>query len=265
MSFDERYRALDQAFEKSALKVFTLGYFEVVEGDRKLTPKEWGRDKTVQLFQYLITTHTRKSLHKEQIIDGLWDFSPNAEKDFKVALHGIHKVLEPNRPPRTDPKYISRNGQSYQLNKELIWIDTQTFEAFIALGNEFSITAPEQAIQAYRAALELQKGTYLPNRNYEDWSSEERERLQVLTLGALLSLAELELEKQPMETIRLTQQAIGLDATWEDAYQWQMKAYLAKGNRPAAIKAYQQCVKVLDKEFGLDPLPETQEIYDSIF
>lgn len=258
-----RLLEIDQHYDASSLHITTLGEFSVKVDGRKISPKEWGRDKTVQLFQYLITSRTRRSLHKEQIIDRLWEDN-EGDRDFKVALHGINKTLEPTRPPRTEPKYIQRQGISYQLNQESIWIDSQIVENYIILANEVSTSDTTIAIAAYRKALSLHHGTYLPNRSFEDWSSEERERLQVLILGAYLSLGELVLEDQPIETIRLTQKVISDDNTWEDAYQLQMRAYLKKGNRPAAIKTYHKCVKILDQEFGLDPLPQTQDIFDSI-
>ena len=39
-----------------------------------------------------------------------------------------------------------------------------------------------------------------------------------------------------------------------------MQAYLKKGNRPMAIKTYQQCARILDEEFGIEPLPETKKL-----
>lgn len=263
---DGRLSTLKEKQSSASLQVRTLGSFSTVVGGQSISSKTWGRDKTLQLFQFLITARTRSSLHREKIIDRLWEDAEKDEGDrnFKVALHGINKALEPNRPPRTDPKYIIRQGITYQLNHVDIWIDAQAVEDYIAVANEARGTDNNIAISAYRSALECHSGVYLPNRIYEDWSSEERERLQVLILSAYISLAELMLDQQPLETVRLAQKAISIDSTWEDAYQLQMKAYLVQGNRPAAIKSYQQCVKVLDKEFGLDPLPETQEIYDSI-
>lgn len=260
---DYRLTELEAKFNQAKLHVYTLGAFTVKQLERQISNKDWGRDKTIQLFQYLVTVRTRRSLHKDQIISRLWE-DADGDRDFKVAMHGINKTLEPDRPPRTEPTYIIRQGVSYQINQELIWMDCQALEEYIIIGNEAMDSNQPLAINAYKRALSLHKGTYLPNRVYEDWSSEERERLQVLVLGAYLSLGELLIENHPVETIRLTQQVIANDNTWEDAYQLQMRAYLAKGNRPAAIKTYNQCVKILDQEFGLDPLPETQEIFDSI-
>jgi DNA-binding SARP family transcriptional activator len=43
-----------------------------------------------------------------------------------------------------------------------------------------------------------------------------------------------------------------------------MEAWLRKGNRPMAIKTYQQCEKVLMEEMGIGPLPETKLLYKKI-
>ena len=67
-----------------------------------------------------------------------------------------------------------------------------------------------------------------------------------------------------MESVRLAQEALLIDTTWEDAYCLQMQAYTNKGNRPMAIKTYRQCEKVLKKEFGISPLPETKKLLQII-
>jgi len=220
------------------------------------------RDKTVQLLQYLISNRQRNALHKEKIMDHLWE--DGDDRDFKVALHGINKALEPERPSRTEPTYILRQGVSYQLNSAKIWIDTEALEKYIIIANDAVGTDIVTAKKAYKLAIELYQGAYLPNRIYEDWSSEEREKVQLLILSAYITLAELLLEENPIESIRLSQKAISIDATWEDAYRLQMQGYLAKGNRPQAIKTYQNCVSVLEEEFGIDPLPETKKLIREI-
>ena len=169
-------------------------------------------------------------------MDDLWeDWN---DRDFKVALHGINKALEPDRPSRTEPQYIERQGISYQLATDKVCVDVAVLEKFIILGNESFSKEKNIAKQSYKKAISLYQGIYLPNRIYEDWSSEEREKSQLLILGAYITLAEIFLEENPMESIRLAQSAIAIDNTWEDAYRIQMRGYLAKGNRPQAIKTY---------------------------
>lgn len=252
--------------EAACLHIQTLGTFKVIREGVELNPKDWGRDKAIQLFQYLVTARHRRGLHKEQIVDRIWEEvdSKAADRNFKVALHGINKALEPNRKSRTEAKYIIRQGVTYQLNLEEVWIDTDALEAYISIGNEHLHDYPKIAIEAYRNAIELHHGIYLPNRLYEDWSSDERERIQVLTLGTIINLSELLVKENPMESIRLCQQALLIDAAWEDAYRIQMEAYLQNGNRPMAIKTFRQCEKVLKEEFGIKPLPETTQVYQQV-
>ena len=253
--------------EHRALQIQTLGGFRVWCDGVELSDKDWGRDKTVQLLQFLVTASDRRALHKEQIIDRLWGEegdSKAGDQNFKVALHGINKALEPNRKNRAESRFIHRQGLSYQLNLEETWIDARELEQLVALGNQALPTDPHLAQEAYQAVIALYGGTYLPNRLFEDWSSTERERLQVLALGVMINLGEMLLETNPLESIRLAQQALLIDHTWEDAYRIQMKAYLQKGNRPMAIKTFQTCEQVLDEEFGIPPLPETRNLWKAI-
>lgn len=251
------------SFKESApIRIQTLGQFTVWRNNEKIDAKHWGRDKTIQLLQYLISNRRRHSLHKEKIMDHLWE--DGDDRDFKVALHGVNKALEPNRPSRTEASYIIRQGVSYHLNLEKIWIDVEVLEKYIIIGNEYFGTDNKIAKKAFKLAIELYDGIYLPNRIYEDWSSEEREKIQLLVLGAYIALAEILLKENPLESIRLAQFAISIDPTWEDAYRLQMHAYLAKGNRPQAIKAYKNCVSILDKEYGIEPLPETKKLIREI-
>ena len=248
----------------ASILVRTLGGFEVVRENISITSKQWGRDKTIQLFQFLITARQRHGLHKEQIIDRIWGNIDNGDQTFKVALHGVNKVLEPDRKKRSESLYIVRQGITYQLDTSDIWIDAEEMENLISFGNNILKDDPLLAVQAYQKAIDLYKGLYLPNRLYEDWSSAERERLQILALGAYIQLAELLIKTNPLETIRLCQEALLIDPTWEDAYRLQMMAYMEKGNRPMAIKTYKKCVEILDREFALIPLPETTSLYQQI-
>ncbi len=263
---EDRLNKLDTQRNSAAIQVQTLGGFRLWRATETLALKSWGRDTTLQLFQFLITARHRHGLRKEQIIDRLWpDLDTRAgEQNFKVALHGVNKVLEPDRPKRTDPRFIVRQGLTYQLQSNDIWIDVEALQQYIAVGNQCLVDHPTLAQRAYRNAIDLHKGIYLPNRLYEDWSSEERENTQVLILGAMITLGELLLDTNPMESVRLAQNALQLDPAWEDAYRIQMEAYFRKGNRPLAIKAYRQCEKVLDKEFGIPPLPETKKLLGRI-
>jgi len=86
----------------------------------------------------------------------------------------------------------------------------------------------------------------------------------LLILGTYITLAEILLDENPIESIRLSQNALEIDATWEDAYRIQMQAYIAKGNRPQALKTYMKCEVILEEEYGISPLPETKMLLQKI-
>ncbi|MFC7357527.1 BTAD domain-containing putative transcriptional regulator [Jejudonia soesokkakensis] len=252
-----------RTFEQDApIRIQTLGHFNLWREGEKVPNKEWGRDKTLQLLQYLISNRQRNAIHKERIMEHLWE--EGDDRDFKVALHGVNKAMEPNRPSRTEPKYLLRQGVSYELDMEQVWIDVDALEKYVIIGNEAFGKDTELAKDAYKAAIALYHGSYLPNRIFEDWSSEEREKTQIHILGAYVTLAELILPENPMESVRLAQAAITIDPTWEDAYRIQMQGYIAKGNRPQALKVYQKCADVLETEYGINPLPETKKLLQEI-
>jgi DNA-binding SARP family transcriptional activator len=62
-----------QNYNQASLKVYTLGRFELWKDGEKLDNKAFGRDKSIQLFQFFLMARNRKAIHKEQIIDKLWE------------------------------------------------------------------------------------------------------------------------------------------------------------------------------------------------
>ena len=128
------FNLLEDFKNNAEIRIKTLGGFSVVRNETIIDSKDWGRDKTLQLLQYFISSRKKNALHKEQIMDNLWqDWN---DRDFKVALHGINKVFEPERPSRTEPKYIIRQGLSYKIDLSKVWIDVEALEKYVIIGNK---------------------------------------------------------------------------------------------------------------------------------
>ena len=84
------FKSLKRFQLEAPIKFQTLGQFTLWRGGEKVNSKDWGRDKTIQLIQYLISCRNRHALHKEYIMEHLW--GEGDDRDFKVALHGVNKV-----------------------------------------------------------------------------------------------------------------------------------------------------------------------------
>jgi len=250
-----------------ALRVETLGHFTVWRGEQQMNEREWGREKARRLFQYLITNR-RQQITKERIAAELWPDldAERADRDFKVALNTLQTTLEPDRPPRSPSAYVSRSGISYGLNPEApLTLDAAEFEDGVIAGNAAEQHFPSQATDLYQRALALYHGDYLPDAIYEDWSSGERERLTALYLTGAGRLARLLLAGgQLLEAINWSQKVLAVDNCWEEAYRLLMRAHMANGNRPLAVRTYQQCQQTLSDELGIAPMQETTRLFEQI-
>jgi LuxR family maltose regulon positive regulatory protein len=249
------------------LRVQTLGRFAVWRGDERIPESDWGREKARRLFQYLLTFR-QQHIAKERIAGELWPEldAERADRDFKVALNALQSSLEPDRPARTPSTYISRLGASYGLNAEAaIDLDVIAFESGVAGGAKAEKQSRAAAIEEYRQALGLYYGEYLPDALYEDWSSAERERLAAIYLASAGRMARLLLEQgELIEAIDWSQRVLAVDNCWEEAYRLLMRAHMANGNRPLAVRAYRQCQEALARELGLAPMAETTRLFDQI-
>jgi len=71
-------------------------------------------------------------------------------------------------------------------------------------------------------------------------------------------------QSSELEAINWSQKIIAADPCWEDAYRLAMRAYMAGGNRPLAIRAYEQCRRNLAEDLGIEPMAETSRLYQRI-
>jgi predicted ATPase len=57
---------------------------------------------------------------------------------------------------------------------------------------------------------------------------------------------------------------LALDALHEQAHRRLMQLYAQAGQRAAAVRQYQECVRVLESELGVEPAAETRRLYEQI-
>lgn len=248
-----------------ALRVQTLGRFQVWRDGALLPASAWERDKALQLFQFLLTRRGRLT-ERERIVEALWpeQSAESGERDFKVAMTSLLRAIEPERQPRAESRFVSRAGTAYGLASGVAWIDALALEAAVAEGNRCLAEQPLEASSLYRQAAELYQGDFLPERRYEDWASAEQERLQMLALGAMANLAALVIEANPLEALHLAARIRDVDPLWEEAWRLEMRAHLARGNPGLALRAWQRCVQALDAELGIEPLPATRALVEPL-
>ena len=249
------------------LRVQTLGAFGVWRGAEAVAPHEWRRDKARQLFQLLLTRRKRL-LERDQIVELLWPGldAETAERDFKVALSTLYRVLEPALPARAPSAYVLREGTLYGLRPGAdLLLDVVQFEQAVGEGDRLARQKDEAFLERYRAALALYGGDFLQDYPYDEWCSEERERLLGLWLHAADRLAGALAERARwQEVIDVGQAILARDECWEQAYRLLMLAHARLGNRAQALRTYQRCVERLRAELDVPPSAATVGLFEEL-
>lgn len=250
-----------------ALRVRALGAFRVWRGGEELGARAWGREKARQLF-HLLLAHRGQFLPKTRIIDTLWpDLDLNtADGTFRVALNALNKALEPERKGKQEPRFVLRQGTSYGLAGGTdVWLDVAEFERLLDAAGAIEASG-EDPTELYRQALELYEGDFLAEYpQYEAWCERERERLRDRFVDGGLRLARrLSARGDDTACAHWANRVLERHAVAEEAYRLLMVALYRQGDRAGAIRTYDRCVVALDDELDVDPMPETQALYEKI-
>jgi DNA-binding SARP family transcriptional activator len=184
------------------------------------------------------------------------------EKSDEQARGGLRHALVVLRRALADahPPPLRIEGQTLALNSDEVEVDVVAFERRVAEG---TAQALEQAAELYRGDLLL--GFTVNEPLFEEWLVAERERLREMALAALAQL--LAQQSKAAGTERAIQTAVrllGLDPLQEDVHRTLMRLYLRQGRRGAALKQYQVCVGVLQRELGTEPEAETRQLYQEL-
>ncbi len=189
-----------------------------------LNPGEHGREKLAALF---------------------WGDSSDtqARDSLRTALKILRKHF--------GEELLLADRESVEINREFsLWVDAREFQA--------------QANADFEAAIALYRGDLLAGF-YDDWILQERERLRALYLHALTRASvEMRTRGEAERAIAYAQKILSADATNEDAHRQLMLCHVAMGNRNAALKQYEECVRVLHAELDVEPSPETTALFQEL-
>ncbi|MFC4454245.1 ATP-binding protein [Deinococcus sonorensis] len=94
-----------------------------------------------------------------------------------------------------------------------------------------------------------------------EWVLAWRERVDQARAERLSGNAtRAEAEGDLAAALQFTRRLLDLDLLSEDTHRRLMRLLYLSGDRPAALKAYQRCREMLERELGAEPLPETRDL-----
>ncbi|WP_060205316.1 BTAD domain-containing putative transcriptional regulator [Sporosarcina koreensis] len=258
---------LEDTFSHPGYKidVHSLGPFTIYLGLDEVDDRKWQRDKSKEIFLYLLLNKSR-FVPKEEIMQALWGDADDksADRDFKVALNALLKVIEPNRGARENPFFIHRKQTMYRLNpKADIRTDLERFKKYVETG--LSEKTAEKAVELLLKATASYKGKLFEEKLSVEWIAQERERVEQLYIQALERLAQSYTRLQNYgKTIEWAEKLLRIDRAWEEAYRLLMYAHYQLQNRPQSIKWYRKCQSVLQDELAIEPMETTEQMHKMI-
>ncbi|HJQ13623.1 MAG TPA: BTAD domain-containing putative transcriptional regulator [Anaerolineales bacterium] len=149
------------------------------------------------------------------------------------------------------------------------WLDVSDFESRIGEGRRQSDPASRAALLADSTRLyrnHFLTGFSLKDAHpFNDWAFAKSEELRHQLARALFMLSEDYCALgQAEQAIPYARRLITLDPLNEGSHRQLMQVYIQAGQHSAALKQYQACEQLLRKELGVDPQPETRELYKKI-
>lgn len=145
------------------------------------------------------------------------------------------------------------------------WVDVDRFgTATGRIDHIDPAEADRQLIDEISEAVSLYRGDLLESI-YDDWCQAQRDALQARHLGALEFLMESNMARGYWaNALAMGQRILTLDPFMEHIQRAVMRCHFSLGNRPAAVKQYALCAKLLRQELDVEPMEETRQVLETI-
>jgi DNA-binding SARP family transcriptional activator len=222
--------------------------------------------KLQELFCYLLLYHDRAH-PRETLASLLWGNSSTAQskKYLRQALWQFQSVMTSCSEFR-NVRVLLVDSDMIRLNPDAdLWLDVAVFEHAIARTQGTSgADLDAQQAQALCDAADLYQGDLVEGW-FQDWCLFERERLQNMYLALLDVLMDYcEAHDEYEAGIDYGVRVLRHDQARERTHRRLMRLYYLSGDRTAALRQYDWCVKALRQELAVKPAARTVTLYDQI-
>ena len=230
-------------------------------------PLEVDTRKAIALLAYL--TVTGENHRRDSLINLLWPDYDQARG--RTVLRRTLYVLNQTLPD----DFLDTDRDTIGVNPSAdVWLDVDQFHKNLSEcrthGHEVAQVCPE-CVEPLTEAIELYRGDFLEgfslqdSVNFDDWQFSETQSLRSEVMNALERLVSCLLGGDDYEKVVVYDQRwLKLDQANEVAHRGLMEAYAKTGQRTAALRQYEECVRVLEKELGESPQEETTKLYQAI-
>lgn len=245
------------------LQVRSLGRFEVLRSDSPVRPEDWKGQTARRLFARLLVAEGR-TVARETLREDLWtDAEPEAGRNnLRVATTRLNDALDPERPSGATPHFVVAEGDALRLHADALanW-DVAAFRALLRAAEEAEQRGEgARGLAQTREALALYAGPLLPEIDDAWVLALRREVAERFAAAAHRIGPRLIRRSQLDDALQLADRLLRDDPADERALALRMRAQLARGDRVAALRSYEDAVAVLRRELSIAPGAELEQL-----
>jgi len=229
------------------LRLLTFGGLNLLVGDSTMTGAATGRRRLALLV--LLAVARDRGLNREKVQAYLWP-----ESDTEQARHGLNQMVYFQRR-HLDSENLFLGKKTLRLNRAMITSDVWDFEDALDAG-------------AHEVAVRLYAGSFLDGfflreaPGFERWVEDQRKRLAERCAQALGLLAAAAATQQ--QAVDWWRRAVELNPYQTETVLRLANAWVAIGDRAAAVRCAQQHADLLRSELGLPPDPNVVRMIEQL-
>lgn len=201
-------------------------------------------------------------LNRDVLTTLFWpeDRGQRARKAFRNALWRVRSCIEP--PGVAPGSFLMVTGRDVGLREEGVWLDVADFDDRMAALRDGLLD--QSRMESMEECVRLYRGDLMDGHDHE-WATYERERLRLSFLSALEHLLRFHMERNEwFMALQRGRRVLKYDPLREHVHRWLMVCHHLMGDRPLAVRQYQECEQLLEEEMGLPPMEATRALFRDI-
>jgi DNA-binding SARP family transcriptional activator len=194
---------------------------------------------------------------RETLIGLLWGNASEqrARHSLRQTIFGLRKVFA-----RAKSRGLVVRGDAIAFDPAAVVVDALEFRRQL---RTCTPRALEAAVALYEGAL--LKGLHIAEEAFDEWLGAERQRFRDAALEALAVLLRDQTKRGAIDAaVQTATRLLALDPLQETVHRALMQLYARQDRRASALRQYQLCVDVLQRELGVEPEPETRRVYQDL-
>ena len=245
----------------SEIRLFLLGAPRIERGG---TPVDLDTRKAIALVAYLAVEG--QIFRRDSLAGLLWP-----EHGGDQARGALRRTLSTLKKGMGGEGVVADRA-TVGLTDDVVWTDAMAFRSLVEQSQApFTAGDPDACLSLVERAIELYRGDFMAgfslrdSVDFEDWQYFQSESHRRLMSSALERAVEcLRMRGRFAEAIERARRWLSLDPLHEPAHRKLMLLFAWNDQRASALKQYRECVGLLERELGVQPLEETTELYRQI-